>query len=84
MKHVRNFGLYSNVEGKLIYYPLINVQLVKIYSIIDRSLPHVIVVPDTKEGHCEKTYAILKHANNLLKKKGFNWLIVTDDDTILR
>ncbi|XP_008551292.1 beta-1,3-glucosyltransferase [Microplitis demolitor] len=63
LKHVRNFGLYSNVE--------------------DRSLPHVIVVPDTKEGHCEKTYAILKHANNLLKKKGFNWLIVTDDDTIL-
>ncbi|CAD6240780.1 GSCOCG00008911001-RA-CDS [Cotesia congregata] len=60
-----------------------NVKNFGLYSNVeDKSLPNVHVVPDTKEGHCKKTYAILKHANYVLKKNNFNWLVVADDDTI--
>ena len=42
-----------------------------------------IQVPNTEQGHCEKTFSILKYAEPILKKEKIDWLIVADDDTIL-
>ncbi|XP_015116612.1 beta-1,3-glucosyltransferase [Diachasma alloeum] len=49
----------------------------------DEKLENVIVVPHTTEGHCAKTYGLLQHAEKIMKKKKIEWLVVTDDDTIL-
>ena len=38
---------------------------------------------NTERGHCMKTEAILKYFNRNAKAKGWKWLIITDDDTLL-
>ncbi|KAK2586247.1 hypothetical protein KPH14_001503 [Odynerus spinipes] len=48
----------------------------------DKNLPEAYVVTNTTEGHCAKTYDILKQAANILKNKNHDWLIISDDDTI--
>ncbi|KAK0079869.1 hypothetical protein PV325_000715 [Microctonus aethiopoides] len=62
LKHVKNYGLFSNVE--------------------DKKLKNVIVVPNTKLGHCAKTYAILQHVDKILQSQRIDWLVIADDDTI--
>ncbi|KAF7989918.1 hypothetical protein HCN44_008592 [Aphidius gifuensis] len=49
----------------------------------DVMLPHSIVVPDTSEGHCDKTYAILEYAQKIMSKNKIYWLVITDDDTLI-
>lgn len=50
----------------------------------DVMLTHSIVVPDTSEGHCDKTYAILEYAQRIMSKNKIYWLVITDDDTLIR
>ncbi|XP_045138822.1 beta-1,3-glucosyltransferase-like isoform X2 [Portunus trituberculatus] len=38
-------------------------------------------VPNTEQGHCGKTVAIIKHASQM---EGLHWLFIADDDTLLR
>ncbi|XP_012256346.2 beta-1,3-glucosyltransferase [Athalia rosae] len=49
----------------------------------DENLPEAILTPNTKRGHCAKTLSILKHSNDVLLSKKLDWLLITDDDTIL-
>lgn len=42
------------------------------------------VVPNTDQGHCAKTFAILEQVAPILDQNNLDWLIITDDDTILR
>jgi UDP-glucose:O-linked fucose beta-1,3-glucosyltransferase len=51
---------------------------------LDRNLREAYVVPNTTEGHCAKTFAILQEADKILTKNDFNWLVISDDDTIFR
>ncbi|RLU21725.1 hypothetical protein DMN91_006101 [Ooceraea biroi] len=51
-------------------------------DVADRNLREAYVVPNTTEGHCAKTYGILQEADKILTKNGFNWLVISDDDTI--
>ncbi|KAG7208990.1 hypothetical protein KM043_015157 [Ampulex compressa] len=51
-------------------------------DVADKHLPEAYVVPNTTEGHCAKTYAILKEASNILERKQIDWLVISDDDTI--
>ena len=44
-------------------------------------LPEVYM--NTKSGHCLKTHAILKYFDKHARSKGWKWLIIVDDDTIL-
>ncbi|KAI4500080.1 hypothetical protein M0802_004950 [Mischocyttarus mexicanus] len=48
----------------------------------DKNLSEAYVVTNTTEGHCAKTYDILKEAAKILKSKNLDWLIISDDDTI--
>ena len=41
-------------------------------------------VPNTESGHCAKLWAIMKNSKVNKKASGKKWLIVVDDDTILR
>ncbi|XP_011506011.1 PREDICTED: beta-1,3-glucosyltransferase [Ceratosolen solmsi marchali] len=50
---------------------------------LDGNLTNGIVVPNTSQGHCAKTYAILKHVAPILEENSLDWLVITDDDTIL-
>ena len=38
---------------------------------------------NTERGHCMKTEAILKYFYKNAKLKGWKWLVITDDDTIM-
>lgn len=49
----------------------------------DNSLKNFHVVPKTNSGHCAKTYQILQHAYKVMSEKNIDWLLITDDDTIL-
>lgn len=41
-------------------------------------------VHNTERGHCGKTLAIIRHFHEeLAAKRGFDWLVITDDDTVL-
>ncbi|XP_034189037.1 beta-1,3-glucosyltransferase [Osmia lignaria lignaria] len=51
-------------------------------DVADKYLPEAFVVPNTTQGHCEKTYNILIEADKILKKRNLNWLVISDDDTI--
>ncbi|KYM88213.1 Beta-1,3-glucosyltransferase [Atta colombica] len=48
----------------------------------DKNLREAYIVPNTTEGHCAKTYAILQQASKILKRRNFDWLAIVDDDTI--
>ncbi|KAG5326723.1 B3GLT glucosyltransferase, partial [Acromyrmex heyeri] len=48
----------------------------------DKNLREAYIVPNTTEGHCAKTYAILQEASKILKRRNFDWLAIVDDDTI--
>ncbi|KAJ8680099.1 hypothetical protein QAD02_015886 [Eretmocerus hayati] len=50
---------------------------------LDENLVDGHVVPKTDEGHCAKTYAILKNVHPILERDQLDWLIITDDDTIM-
>lgn len=42
-------------------------------------------IPNTERGHCGKTLAIIRYAASQYKMNDkFKWLIIADDDTILR
>jgi len=40
-------------------------------------------IENTERGHCLKTMAIIKHFHQTSASKGFKWLVIADDDTIL-
>lgn len=40
-------------------------------------------VRNTERGHCKKTMSIIEHFYNLTKTHNYEWLVITDDDTIL-
>ena len=40
-------------------------------------------VKNTERGHCKKTMAIIEHFHGLASSHGYEWLVITDDDTIL-
>ena len=46
-----------------------------------RVLPEV--YKNTEKGHCQKTEGILKYFNKNANMKGWKWLVIVDDDTIL-
>ncbi|KAJ8912929.1 hypothetical protein NQ315_017259, partial [Exocentrus adspersus] len=59
---------------------------VKYFSDVkDESVPTVeLDVPNTPQGHCGKTMAILRHvATEIANDTTIRWIIVADDDTIL-
>ena len=41
------------------------------------------VKKNTERGHCMKTEAILKYFNKNRETKGWKWLVIADDDTIM-
>lgn len=51
----------------------------------DASVPTVTLgVPNTEHGHCRKTIEILKYATKELNSTQAHWIVLIDDDTILR
>jgi UDP-glucose:O-linked fucose beta-1,3-glucosyltransferase len=55
--------------------------------ISDPSIPGLVdlKVPNTDHGHCGKTEAIIKKvAEIMLEDPQLHWLLISDDDTILR
>ncbi|XP_014215611.1 beta-1,3-glucosyltransferase [Copidosoma floridanum] len=50
---------------------------------LDENLRDGIVVPKTDQGHCAKTFAILKYVAPILDERKLDWLLIVDDDTIL-
>jgi hypothetical protein len=55
--------------------------------ISDPSIPGLVdlEVPNTDHGHCGKTEAIIKKvAEIMLEDPKLHWLLISDDDTILR
>ncbi|XP_030750595.1 beta-1,3-glucosyltransferase isoform X2 [Sitophilus oryzae] len=51
----------------------------------DASVPTVSLgVKNTDHGHCEKTMSILKFVEDMLQESQFTWLVLVDDDTVLR
>lgn len=56
------------------------------FCISDESIPTTVLkVPNTERGHCGKTLGILHHVAELIKNnQKISWVIITDDDTILR
>ncbi|KAF5308718.1 hypothetical protein FQR65_LT06079 [Abscondita terminalis] len=54
-------------------------------NVEDQSVPTIPVdVPNTEQGHCEKTLSILKYvAEDIRKLPNVNWVVLADDDTIL-
>ena len=41
-------------------------------------------VPNTAKGHCGKTMAIIGKMHTEERWKGVSWLVIADDDTLLR
>lgn len=82
-KFAKNIKYFSNVRGtyKLIgYYFLPS-------TIPDNSIPTIdLGIPNTERGHCAKTMAILKYIDEEIERNRLyiSWVIVVDDDTILR
>jgi UDP-glucose:O-linked fucose beta-1,3-glucosyltransferase len=56
-------------------------------SDVENSELQTVVLPgaeeNTSRGHCRKSQSILKHFRANYKEKGWKWLVVTDDDTML-
>eukprot|EP00058_Branchiostoma_floridae_P020281 XP_002605771.1 hypothetical protein BRAFLDRAFT_121883 [Branchiostoma floridae] len=51
----------------------------------DSTIPTVTTgVPNTERGHCGKVYAILKEFHSKESLKKMDWLVIADDDTLLR
>jgi UDP-glucose:O-linked fucose beta-1,3-glucosyltransferase len=52
----------------------------------DASIPTIdLGVPNTEHGHCGKTIAILKHIALIAPSlQDTKWIVIADDDTILR
>lgn len=52
----------------------------------DEKIPTIKVdVPNTEHGHCKKSEAILQiMMNKLTENSIFQWVVLADDDTILR
>ncbi|XP_050445845.1 beta-1,3-glucosyltransferase isoform X1 [Cataglyphis hispanica] len=48
----------------------------------DRNLREAYIVPNTTEGHCAKTYGILQTVSNMMDRYKYDWLVISDDDTI--
>lgn len=55
-------------------------------SHLDEDIPTVnLGIPNTESGHCAKTMAILKYAAKKLKQDDkIKWIVLSDDDTLLR
>ncbi|OXU27395.1 hypothetical protein TSAR_013940 [Trichomalopsis sarcophagae] len=68
-QYAENIGYFTDTLG--------------ICNLADENLPDGYIVPSTDQGHCAKTYAILKHVAPILEEKNLAWLIITDDDTML-
>lgn len=54
------------------------------FFLLDENLKDGHIVPNTDQGHCAKTFAILEQVAPILDQNNLDWLIITDDDTILR
>lgn len=53
---------------------------------LDDAIPTTVLdVPNTERGHCLKTITILKYlSKKLLSNNSVKWIVLTDDDTLLR
>lgn len=88
-KHVVNIGYFSDGTGTSEWYPYVYSNIFSLYELlncssIDKYLRNAYIVPNTTQGHCAKSYAILQKASNILKENNIDWLIISDDDTIFR
>lgn len=77
--------LYSRSISELVLHIfLIN----NTFSFLDNSIPTVgLDIPNTEAGHCLKTMTIFRKILSEIKdgkKKFIKWIILADDDTILR
>jgi UDP-glucose:O-linked fucose beta-1,3-glucosyltransferase len=56
------------------------------YLFSDASVPTIdLGVPNTEHGHCGKTMAMLKHISVIAPSlQDIRWVVIADDDTILR
>lgn len=52
----------------------------------DKTIPTIFLgVPNTEYGHCKKSFEILKYiASDIKDSPEIKWIILADDDTILR
>lgn len=52
----------------------------------DKHIPTVSLgIPNTEYGHCKKTFEILKYVTREIKNvTEVKWIVLADDDTILR
>lgn len=57
-----------------------------LFGILDSSVGTISLgVPNTERGHCGKTLAILGYAaTQYIVDPSIKWLVIADDDTILR
>ena len=60
---------------------------IEYFSEVSESEYGTTVLPEVKQnterGHCMKTEAILKYFNKNKKLKGWKWLVIADDDTLM-
>jgi len=49
-------------------------------NVTEKTIPTEVSGPNTERGHCQKLYYIM---GRFLKMKGYDWLYVADDDTIV-
>lgn len=60
---------------------------IKFFSDVeDKGIPTVSIgIPNTEYGHCKKTFEILKYvAGEIMNSTEIQWIVIADDDTILR
>lgn len=81
-KRVKVLRFFSDIEGSVvrIYWTRNMIQ-----AFLDDSIPNInLGIPNTEKGHCAKTLAILNHIVQEDMNNTFFWVVVADDDTLLR
>lgn len=75
--------MISNLYYNIFFDPYIHFL---IHAFVDSGAGTISLgIPNTERGHCGKTLAILRYAASQYKMNAtFKWLIIADDDTILR
>lgn len=90
-KYVQHIRFFSDVEGryKKKHQNLLEMFIKIHFFFADKNIPTISTnIPNTDTGHCEKSLSIFKllldeiSANKSLKN--LEWIVLADDDTILR
>lgn len=89
-KYVQHIRFFSDVEGiqkknSKIYWKC----SLKTIFIADKNIPTISTnIPNTDTGHCEKSLSIFKllldEISTNKSLKNLEWIVLADDDTILR